>query len=61
MAFLFFINILDLGAVGGIHLKWLSRNTMLGNTDKDVARYLLTQRLEDMRQADYREEPLSKD
>ena len=37
------------------YLIWLSENTLLGRTDKDVARYLLTKALEEMRQSDYRE------
>ena len=38
------------------YLVWLSENTLLGRTDKDVARYLLTKILEEMRQSDYRED-----
>ena len=40
------------------YLVWLSENTLLGRTDKDVARYLLTKVLEEMRQSDYREKKL---
>ncbi len=40
------------------YLKWLARNTILGNSDNDVARYLLTKVLEEMRQGSYREEDL---
>jgi len=40
------------------YLGWLSRNTLLGKSENDVAAYLLTQRLEQMRQAAYREEGL---
>ena len=39
-------------------LGWLTRNTLLGKSENDVAAYLLTQRLEQMRQGGYREEPL---
>ena len=37
------------------YLEWLARNTMLGNSDKDVARYVLTKALEEMRQSNYHE------
>ena len=37
------------------YLEWLARNTMLGNSDKDVARYVLTKALEEMRQNNYHE------
>jgi hypothetical protein len=40
------------------YLGWLSRNTLLGKSENDVATLLLTVRLEQMRQAAYREEPL---
>jgi hypothetical protein len=40
------------------YLGWLSRNTLLGKSENDVATLLLTARLEQMRQAGYREEPL---
>ena len=40
------------------YLKWLARNTILGNSDNDVARYLLTKVLEEMRQGNYNEEDL---
>ena len=41
------------------YLGWLSTNTLLGNSENDVARYLLTKELENMRQSDYSESPLS--
>jgi hypothetical protein len=37
------------------YLRWLSRNTLLGTSENDVAMYLLTQRLEQMRQSGYEE------
>ena len=40
------------------YLGWLRRNTMLGSSENDVAEYLLTQRLEAMRQAKYSEPDL---
>ncbi len=40
------------------YLGWLTRNTLLGKSENDVATYLLTQRLEQMRQGNYHEEPL---
>jgi hypothetical protein len=43
------------------YLSWLSRNTLLGTSENDVAMFLLTQRLEEMRQAGYREKELDGD
>lgn len=40
------------------YLGWLTRNTILGKSENDIATYLLTQRLEQMRQGNYHEEPL---
>lgn len=40
------------------YLGWLSRNTLLGKADTDVASYLLTQKLQEMRLAKYSEETL---
>jgi hypothetical protein len=40
------------------YLTWLSRNTMLGETEQQVAEYLLVQRLSEMRQENYRAECL---
>lgn len=40
------------------YLGWLTRNTLLGKSENDVATYLLTQRLEQMRQSNYREQTL---
>jgi hypothetical protein len=37
------------------YLGWLSRNTLLGRTENDVARQILTERLATMRQEDYRD------
>jgi hypothetical protein len=37
------------------YLGWLVRNTSLGRTEKDVAQFLLTQKLQDMRLANYSE------
>jgi hypothetical protein len=37
------------------YLGWLVRNTALGRTEKDVAQYLLNQRLQEMRLAYYAE------
>jgi len=37
------------------YLSWLARNTGLGRTEKDVAQYLLTQKIQEMRLANYRE------
>ena len=47
------------------YLGWLVRNTGLGRTEKDVAQYLLNQKIQEMRLAYYAEphpediEPLS--
>jgi hypothetical protein len=38
------------------YLGWLSRNTLLGKADTDVASYLLTQTLQGMRRDGYTEE-----
>jgi hypothetical protein len=43
------------------YLGWLADNTILGKTDNEVARYLLTKVLENMRQSGYREEELPLD
>jgi hypothetical protein len=40
------------------YLTHLKGNTMLGASENDVALYLLTARLEEMRQKEYRERPL---
>lgn len=40
------------------YLGWLSRNTLLGPSENDVARAILTRHLEDMRQDGYHEPPL---
>ena len=37
------------------YLGWLSRNTVLGRTENDVARQLLTDKLAEIRQEDYRD------
>ena len=37
------------------YLGWLSRNTVLGRTENDVARQILTGKLAEMRQEDYRD------
>ena len=37
------------------YLDYLSRHTILGKSDSDVARYLLTQRLEEMIRTRYHE------
>lgn len=31
------------------YLQWLARNTALGRTEKDVAQFLLTQKIQEMR------------
>ena len=43
------------------YLGWLKRNTMLGPSENDVATYLLTQKLEAMRQSEYRDSDLPQD
>jgi len=35
------------------YLNWLSRNTLLGKTENEVAEHILTQRLTEMRQENY--------
>jgi hypothetical protein len=40
------------------YLTWLSRNTMLGKTEHEVAENLLVQRLTEMRQENYKVEKL---
>lgn len=37
------------------YLRWLSRNTLLGKTANDVARQVLTARLSEMRQEDFKD------
>jgi len=37
------------------YLNWLVRNTVLGKTENEVARQILTDRLAVMRQEDYRD------
>lgn len=37
------------------YLGWLSRNTVLGKDEHQVARQILTERLAQMRQEDYRD------
>jgi len=37
------------------YLGWLARNTILGKSENEVARQILTERLAAMRQEDYRE------
>ena len=37
------------------YLGWLVRNTVLGRTENDVARQILTQRLSEMRQEVFRD------
>lgn len=37
------------------YLGWLVSNTVLGRTENDVARQILTQRLSEMRQEDFRD------
>ncbi len=36
------------------YLRWLSRNTVLGKTEQEVARQLLIEKLAQMRQEDYK-------
>ena len=38
------------------YLEWLVRNTTLGRTTNDVAKYLLTQKIQEMRIAGYRDD-----
>jgi hypothetical protein len=35
------------------YLGWLARNTSLGRTEKDVAQFLLTQKIQEMRLTNY--------
>ena len=37
------------------YLGWLARNTVLGKTENEVARQVLTDRLAQLRQEDYRD------
>jgi hypothetical protein len=37
------------------YLGWLVRNTLLGKTENEVAKQLLTTKLAEMRQEDYRD------
>lgn len=37
------------------YLGWLSRNTILGKTEHEVARHVLTARLSEMRREDYKD------
>ena len=37
------------------YLGWLSQNTVLGRSENDVARQVLTTKLAEMRQEDYRD------
>ncbi|HEX4055939.1 MAG TPA: hypothetical protein VHX86_16875 [Tepidisphaeraceae bacterium] len=37
------------------YLSWLVRNTVLGRSENEVAKQILTQRLTEMRQEDYRD------
>jgi hypothetical protein len=37
------------------YLGWLARNTVLGKDEKEVAKQVLTDRLAEMRQEDYRD------
>lgn len=37
------------------YLKWLSKNTVLGKAENDVAKQVLTQALTTMRREDYRD------
>ena len=39
------------------YLGWLSRNTVLGRSENDVARQVLTNKLAEMRQEVYRDAP----
>jgi hypothetical protein len=38
------------------YLGWLVRNTVLGKTENDVARQVLTQRLSEMRQESFQDD-----
>jgi hypothetical protein len=37
------------------YLGWLSRNTLLGKTEQEVAEHVLVQRLTEMRQEEYKD------
>jgi hypothetical protein len=37
------------------YLEWLSKNTVLGKTENEVAKQVLTQRLAEMREEKYRD------
>ncbi len=39
------------------YLGWLSRNTLLGKDEREVARQVLITKLAEMRQEDYRDPP----
>ena len=39
------------------YLGWLSRNTLLGKTEQEVARQILIAKLTEMRQESYRDPP----
>jgi hypothetical protein len=39
------------------YLSWLARNTLLGKTEQEVARYVLTAKLAEMREEDYKDPP----
>jgi len=43
------------------YLTWLSKNTMLGASENDVATYLLTQKAEELRQAGFNDPGLPDD
>lgn len=42
------------------YLGWLARNTVLGRDENEVARQILTDKLAEMRQEDYRDAQKSK-
>ncbi len=42
------------------YLCWLKENTVLGRSEEEVARHILTQRLTEMREEGYRDSPPSK-
>jgi hypothetical protein len=39
------------------YLGWLARNTLLGKTEGEVARQVLIEKLAEMRQENYRDDP----
>lgn len=41
------------------YLGWLSKNTLLGKTENEVARQVLTDKLTQMRQEEYRDDKRS--